>query len=270
MKHTIYEDHIMTWQGNLNHRCGSVQGGETLDPSYMRLIWNTTGIFEKIEHMRTGLGKRMTSLPTENTREIQRLRKWTDQLTTILKGNHQLHTLKRDTVERGLDYRFLNPDLFILAHIRPSMRNVFEELKVFHASSPDRFGLEPEDMDCLTNLPEVARVLGLIGDAAISLALLHIHWDPGMSRVGELTLVKQRYASNHRLALVCDRWGLYGCRIHDDQLVSETVRKVEHAKATIVEALFGIIYVESGLEQVMASMGQLMQGECGPASPGGP
>lgn len=104
-------------------------------------------------------------------------------------------------------------------------------------------------------MDEVARVLALIGDAAISLALVQILWQPNISNVGELTIKRAEFASNENLARICDKWDLYDHRIHFDPNKYDTKDvKINHVKGTIVEALFGVIYIENGLDQVISSI----------------
>ena len=225
-----------------------------MDPSYEKLVWNTKGIFEKIKVLMGNLEARKDALPDQNTREIGRIEKWISQLKSIDQGIEILRSMKLNMIEEELGYRFPSPELFILAHIQPSVRNVFDELRIFHENHPNVIELENEDFTNLLNLHEAAKVLALIGDAVISVALVHIHWDPSISRVGALTDVKKNYASNHRFGKICDRWGLYDLRIHEDQFTPEEDKKIDHTKGTIVEALFGIIYVESGLTQVISSI----------------
>jgi len=59
---------------------------------------------------------------------------------------------------------------------------MFEELY----TDSSRLGLYI-DFEPYLNMDEAAKVLALIGDAAISLALVQILWQPNISNVGELT-----------------------------------------------------------------------------------
>jgi dsRNA-specific ribonuclease len=60
---------------------------------------------------------------------------------------------------------------------------------------------------CLS-VDKAAKVLALIGDAAISLALIQILWQPNISNVGELSTRRSEYASNENLAKVYIEAGL--------------------------------------------------------------
>jgi dsRNA-specific ribonuclease len=88
--------------------------------------------------------------------------------------------------------------------------------------------------------------------------LIQILWQPNISNVGELSKKRAEYASNKNLARVYDKWGLYDFRIHFDPNQSENNgKKINHAKGTIVEAIFGVVYIEAGLDQVVLSIDAL-------------
>jgi ribonuclease-3 len=51
------------------------------------------------------------------------------------------------------------------------------------------------------------------------------------------------------MAELCDNWGLYELRIHfDPHAVSKS--EMEHDKGTLLEAIYGIVYIEHGLEKI--------------------
>lgn len=151
-------------------------------------------------------------------------------------------------LERDINYNFAEPDLVVLSFIQPSIRKMFEELNIYSSKLSSNINFEP-----YLSMDEAAKVLALIGDAAISLALIQILWQPNISNVGELSTKRSEYASNKNLARVCDKWGLYDFRIHFDSDKSEN----DHAKGTIMEALFGVVYIEAGLNQVILSIDAL-------------
>jgi ribonuclease-3 len=59
------------------------------------------------------------------------------------------------------------------------------------------------------------------------------------------------------MARVCDNWGLYKHRIHFDP-PTETKAEIEHNKGTLLEAIYGIIYVEQGFEKVKELIAKLV------------
>ncbi|HEY9247071.1 MAG TPA: ribonuclease III domain-containing protein [Candidatus Methanoperedens sp.] len=217
------------------------------DSSYHKLKWNVKGIFDNIPVIEKALDNWSNQLP-DHLREKKKITYWIGQIRKI---NETIYTIKKSKIaelERNINYTFAEPDLVVLSFVRPSMRNMFEELRV----DSSRLGLDV-DFESYLKMDEAAKVLALIGDAAINLALVQILWQPNISNVGELTAKRSEYASNEHLSKMCDKWDLYGFRIHRDMDQSEN----DHAKGTIIEALFGVVYVEAGLDQVLLSIDSL-------------
>ncbi len=214
------------------------------DSSYHKLKWNVKGIFDNIPVIEKALENRSSQLP-DILREKRKITYWIGQIKKINDNIDNIKKSKIAELERNIKYNFAEPDLVVLSFVQPSIRTMFEELN----TDSSRLGLDI-DLASYLNIDEAAQVLALIGDAAISLALVHILWQPNISNVGGLTIKRSEYAKNEHLAKVCDKWRLYDFRIHLDSDQSENV----HAKGTIIEAIFGVVYIEAGLDQVIASI----------------
>lgn len=218
------------------------------DSSYHKLKWNIKGVFDNIPVIEKGLENRLNQLPENNLRERRKITHWIDQINKINDNINNIKKSKLVELERNINYNFSEPDLVVLSFIQPSIRKMFEELNIYSTKLSLNVNFEP-----YLSMDEVAKVLALIGDAAISLALIQILWQPNISNVGELSTKRSEYASNENLARVCDKWGLYDFRIHFGSDQSEST----HSKGTIMEALFGVIYIEAGLNQVILSIDTL-------------
>jgi ribonuclease-3 len=72
-----------------------------------------------------------------------------------------------------------------------------------------------------------------------------------------MTQRRAEVVSNEHMARVCDKWGLYKHRIHFDP-PTETKAEIEHNKGTLLEAIYGIIYVEHGFEKVKELINKLV------------
>ena len=222
------------------------------DSSYHKLKWNVKGIFDNIPVIEKALENRSNQLP-DHLREKRKITNWIDQIKKINDAIYNIKKSKIDELERNINYNFAEPDLVVLSFIQPSIRKMFEE---FYTDS-SRLGLDV-DFEPYLNMDKATKVLALIGDAAISLALVQILWQPNISNVGGLTTKRSEYASNKHLAKVCDKWRLYGFRIHYDPNQPENDgNKINHAKGTIIEAIFGVVYIEAGLDQVVLSIDAL-------------
>ncbi|MFA4934623.1 MAG: ribonuclease III domain-containing protein [Candidatus Methanoperedens sp.] len=219
------------------------------DVSYLKLKWNIQGVFDDLPIIERELENRLNQLPENNLRETRITKNWIDHIRKI---NHKIQYIKKYKIielEKNIGYSFTEPNLVVLSFIQPSIKNIFQEI---NKSSNINFRINFEPY---LKMDEAARVLALIGDAAISLALVQILWQPNISNVGELTKKRAEFASNENLARICDKWDLYDHRIHFDPNKYDTKEKtINHVKGTIVEALFGVIYIENGLGQVISSI----------------
>ena len=220
------------------------------DSSYLKLKWNIQGIFDDFPEIERELEHRINQLPENNTKERKRITNWINKIKKIDHGIQNIRKYKLGELEKNINYNFAEPDLVILSFIQPSVKNLFTELNIYFSKVGFDFNFEP-----YLNMDEAAKVLALIGDAAIDLALIENLWEPNISNVGELTEKRSNFASNENLARICDKWDLYDFRIHFDPNKSEIKEEtINHVKGTIIEALFGVMYIESGLDQIIPSI----------------
>ncbi len=220
------------------------------DSSYLKLKWNIQGIFDNFPEIERELEHRINQLPENNTKERKRITNWINKIKKIDHGIQNIRKYKLGELEKNINYNFAEPDLVILSFIQPSVKNLFTELNIYFSKVGFDFNFEP-----YLNMDEAAKVLALIGDAAIDLALIENLWEPNISNVGELTEKRSKFASNENLARICDKWDIYDFRIHFDPNKSEIKEEtINHAKGTIIEALFGVMYIESGLDQIIPSI----------------
>lgn len=222
------------------------------DSSYHKLKWNIKGVFNNIPVIEKALENRSNQLP-DNLREKKKIINWLDQIKKMNDNIDNIKKSKLPELERNINYTFAEPDLVVLSFIQPSIRKMFEELY----TDSSGLGLNV-DFEPYLHMDEAAKVLAFIGDAAISLALVQILWQPNISNVGGLTIKRSEYASNEHLAMVCDKWRLYDFRIHyDSNLPQNKGKNTNHSKGTIIEAIFGVVYIEAGLNQVLLSIDAL-------------
>lgn len=220
------------------------------DSSYLKLKWNIQGIFDDFPEIERELEHRINQLPENNTKERKRITNWINKIKKIDHGIQNIRKYKLGELEKNINYNFAEPDLVILSFIQPSVKNLFTELNIYFSKVGFDFNFEP-----YLNMDEAAKVLALIGDAAIDLALIENLWEPNISNVGELTEKRSKFASNENLARICDKWDIYDFRIHFDPNKPEIKEEtINHVKGTIIEALFGVMYIESGLKQIIPSI----------------
>ena len=139
---------------------------------------------------------------------------------------------------------------------QPSTKNLFLEIKTQYKDSKDS-PLKEEEFEHLVNLSEMAKVLALLGDAAISMGVVQHLWSPNVSDVGTLTQRRAEIVSNEHMARICDRLNLYKHRIHFDP-GKPSEEEMEHDKGTLLEALYGIIQIEQGFRGVRERISHLL------------
>ena len=181
-------------------------------------------------------------MPSRNTRLRGKMKRWVTQLTSILSLVDRVKDSLRPQLEEVLEVSLHKNELLLVAMFQPSTKNLFLEMI-------DEFPSMQEELEHLVALSEMAEALALVGDAAISLAALHHIWQPKAVDVGALTQKRSDIVNNEHMAELCDNWGLYEHRIHfDPHAVSKS--EMEHDKGTLLEAIYGIVYIEHGLGKI--------------------
>ncbi len=225
----------------------------------MILPWRDIGIHRALLQIGRFLENEMEAVPSENTRTIQKFERWLDQIGSILFRIERAKTELIPHLKSRLGVEIHREEMLIVSLFQPSTKNLFLELESHFCR-----GIEPgASVDCdmlrrLASTSEMAKVLALVGDAAISLAVLHRLWTPEMLDVGDLTQARARSVSNEHLAALCDEWRLYEYRIHFDP-PAESKSEMEHDKGTLVEAIYGIVYLMHGLDAVIGIIDPLVE-----------
>ncbi len=224
---------------------------------YAKLVTSTQGMFDNIETLKIELSLQLNSIPETHTKELKNVQKWLDQLDIIIQRIHYLRTKKLPEIESDLSYTFRNPGLFLLSLFQPSAGALFTEIKHHSIDHPELFSFDEEDFHKLMIMPENSLILAWVGDRILDLVNVHMYWDLMKPDVGDIDRKRSQNASNEALASICDQWDLYEKRIHVDPFPASNDEKVEHTKGTLIESIIGVMYLESGLEQVISSLGKL-------------
>lgn len=221
-----------------------------MNESYSKLRWNVQGLFDNFSIIRSELEVQLGSLPDNNMRKRKKLKKLISQIQEMEETIQDLRNNKIAEIENYFDHKFTEPNLIILAFFQPETKNLFAELKNHPFAIENKF-----DFQAYLNLDEAAKVLAFIGDSAISLAMTHVLWQPNISSTGELTIKRSEFVSNKNMSKLCDKWNLFDFRLGSTKDTENANKEnVEHSKGTIIEALFGVLYIECGLEKVISSV----------------
>ncbi len=212
------------------------------------LSWEPIGLENALRDLVAVVADVRATTPSNSTRMQRKTKKWSRQLAGIVDSLIKIRTELKPQLEKILGISISNQELLQVAMFQPSTKNLFSELEV-QLSLDKRSPLDKEVYEVLSSLSEIAQSLALVGDAAISMAVLHHIWQPKATDVGTLTQRRADIVSNEHLAKVSDSWDLYAHRIHFDP-ASPSKSEMDHDKGTLVEAIFGIVYIEHGFKKV--------------------
>ncbi|MEJ2250521.1 MAG: ribonuclease III domain-containing protein [Candidatus Lokiarchaeota archaeon] len=221
-----------------------------------KLKWNAIGLVKKTKQLKDYIEQEKhdkENLPSHQKERTAPLSGYLMELNHMLEQMEKIEKIIIPKLESLFHLRFQTPEMIMLALTRPSIRNIFKDLNIHFKGDPNR-PLSSEELTELASSGDAAVVLALIGDAALDLAIVQTLWDSSLSKTGELTEKRKNVASNENLAIYCDEWGLFSSRLHrmqttrDERMKKETI---EHIKGTLVESVFGVIYLEFSLKELL-------------------
>ena len=220
------------------------------------LSYNPIHIEERLDRLSKTVEKTRKETPKNNTRLLMKIERWLSDIGSI---QESLKRIREDLVpylEGVLGISFEKKELFQVAMFQPSTKNIFMELETQYRRSKDD-PLGADGFAEMINLGEMSKVLALVGDAVISSAVLQHLWEPHLADAGRITQQKAEIVSNEHMAKLCDKWNLYEYRIHFDP---DTASKSEmnHDKGTLLEAVYGIIYLEHEYKMVLKKVTHLI------------
>ncbi len=229
----------------------TIDGSDTLKDTdtVPMLSYTPIHIERKLDLLLKTVQTTQSETPKSNKRLLSKLERWVHDIKSI---QERLKRIRKELVpelERILETDFENTELFQVAMFQPSTKNIFMELETQYRRSKNN-PLDSAGFDEMINLSEMSKVLALVGDAVISSAVLQHLWKPHLGDAGKITQRKAEIVSNEHMATLCDKWGLYDYRIHFDP---DTASKSEiyHDKGTLLEAIYGIIYLEHEYKRVL-------------------
>ncbi len=176
---------------------------------------------------------------------------WIEQLNSILNQITKIDEIVVPLMKKDLNYSFRKKNLIVTALVQPSLKNTFYEIKI-HFINDSSFECFHEILDKLENSPDIAKSLAWIGDAAIKYAVSSKIWRID-TLTEELNDARKKYESNENLAKLCDEWRLFNHRINFDPENSKP-KSANEIKGTLVESIFGVIFIEKGIDGVMAAL----------------
>ncbi len=242
----------------LMQRSATTEGCDSLKEldSIPALAYSPIHIEDRLELLSKTVQTTQRETPENNTKLLTKLERWLVDIGSI---QESLQRVREDLVphlEGILGVNFENTELFQVAMFQPSTKNIFMELETQYRRT-DEDPLGSDGFAEMINLGEMAKVIALVGDAVISSAGLQHLWKPHLGDAGKITQRKAEIVSNENMAKLCDRWGLYEYRIHFDP-DTPSKSEMEHDKGTLVEAVYGIVYLEYEYKMVLKKVTHLI------------
>lgn len=218
-----------------------------------KLKWNAIGLVKKTRMLKDYIEREKNDIPINHTKKNATLSGFLDELNHILEQMEKIKKIIIPKLENLFRLTFPTPEMVMFALTRPSIRNIFEQLNTHFKDDANR-PLSEEALIEMASSGDAAVVLALIGDAALDLAIVQILWDSSLSKTGELTTKRKKVVANKNLAIYCEEWGLYSCRLnrlHANPMDDPKTETIEHTKGTLVESIMGVVYLEFGFKGLL-------------------
>ena len=220
-----------------------------------KIKWEPVHIEDRIDTLSKIIERTKSETSANKTRLLGKLERWQGQIQEINKAIRYTKKKLAPKLEKALGLKIRTKEILLAAMFQPSTKNLFLELEAHYRGKKNPF--DDNGFDALISLSESAKRFALLGDAAISMAVIYHLWQTVDEDVGELTQDKSKLVSNFHMADLCDRWGLYKHRIHFDPAIPSR-EEILHDKGTLVEAVYGIVQMEHGFDQVLKNIHHLL------------
>ena len=220
---------------------------------HRKLKWNAIGLERKSQVLYNTILEEKADLPNSHSKSHGKLQGFLDELANLLQTMARIQQDLIPELEIIFRLKFKTPELVMLALARPSIRNIYEDLEKYFKYKLNN-PLKSEEYKELASSGDAANVLALIGDSVLDLGIVQLLWDSSLSTVDKLTKRRADIVANENLARFCDKWDLFNHRLKRQKIPTEESAKEEtiiHEKGTLVEAIFGVIYLEFGFDELI-------------------
>ena len=223
---------------------------------HQKLQWNAIGFDSKTRFLREKIQEEKNNEPPANLKKLRTIQLFLDELDHLLDTMDKIRSNLIPKLEKLFRLTFKTPELIMLALARKSVRNIYEDLEI-HFNNTSEKPLKPDEYKELASSCEAGDVLALIGDAVLDLAIVQVHWDSSLATAGKLTVKRQEIGSNSHLAIISDKWNLCDFRLkrlNAPKSINIKPETIIHEKATLIEALYGVIYLEFGFDELIRTL----------------
>ena len=220
-----------------------------------RLRWAAIGLEAGTRRLLEDLERVKNGIDPAHVAKVKRVQVHVDGVRHVLSTMARIKELVVPRLEVLFHLTFKTPELLFLALARPALRTTFNNLAAF-LHSKEGCTIESGEIENLGRYAHFGDVLALVGDKVIDLAIIETTWGAPAITSGAVTVAKASLVSNKNLARLCeqlaiDQFMLDGTRQPPASKVNAKRETRDRELGTLVEAIFGVIYEEFGLHEVM-------------------
>lgn len=186
----------------------------------------------------------------------QRTRKSVEDILKIEKRFERIKERYIPGIKKATGYEFLNPDLFYFVFLHKEISTVFNEAKTNPPKPGGMTVLTDQDLQEMIEVPEDRNTLAHIGDAALEIGVMASIWpvqEPQKIPLNEfLHTERNKLVENEPLSRFWD-----SLKLNDPPVIASLPPESNTTKGSSMEAVFGIIFLESGLDAVETALRNL-------------
>jgi 23S rRNA maturation mini-RNase III len=186
----------------------------------------------------------------------ERTQKSIEDITKIQNRFERIKEVYIPRIKTATGYEFLNPDLFFFVFLYKEIAMVFNEAQTNPVKPGGIELLSSQDLREMVEVSEDTKTLAYIGDAALETGVMASIWSLEETRKIPLNefLHKERsnLVENEPLSRFWD-----SLLLEDSSFIANAPPENNETKGSSMEAVFGIIFLENGVEAVETALQNL-------------
>jgi len=185
-----------------------------------------------------------------------RTKKSLEDISNIEKRFEKVKEVYIPRIKTATGYEFLNPGLFFFVFLYKEITMVFYEAGNHPVKPGDVELLKAQDLQEMTAVSEDRKTLAYIGDAVLETGVMASTW----SSQEKQKIPLNEYLHKERNKLVEDEplarfWD--SLELNDPPVIAHLPPENDAMKGASMEAVFGIIFLESGMDAVETALKNL-------------
>ena len=185
-----------------------------------------------------------------------RTQKSIEDVSGIEKRFERIKEVYIPRIRTATGHEFLNPDLFFFVFLYKEIAMVFNEAQTNPVKPGGIELLSSQDLREMTEVSEDRRTLAYIGDAVLETGVMGSIWS--LQEIQKIPL--SEFLHNERNKLVENEplsrfWD--SLELNDSPVIANLPPENDETKGSSMESVFGIIFLEGGLEAVKTALENL-------------